>query len=78
MCQNEAMKITEEWRMFDPKDIRTHPEGPAPRVEVEFADGRKMEGIYSGSTGWFGTVGTLPQNTEVLRWRYTSETPENS
>lgn len=70
------MNITEEWRIYDPKDTRTHPEAIS-RVEIEFEDGRQMEGQYSRDTGFFATVGTLPpQNPTVKRWRYISKTPD--
>jgi hypothetical protein len=72
------MNITEEWRIFDPTDPRTHPEGVA-RVEFEFEDGCILPGQYSRDTGFSG-VGTSPVNTTmkptVKRWRYTSNTPD--
>jgi|GEM_PF-5256393 len=71
------MKITDEWRMYDPKDPRTHPEGIS-RVEIEFENGRVLKGQYSRDTGWLATVGAWPpQNTNVKRWRYTSEIPDD-
>jgi hypothetical protein len=69
------MNITEEWRIFDPTDQRTHPEGIA-RVVFEFDDGRVLAGRYSRDVGWFTSVGATPVNTTVKRWRYTSNTPD--
>lgn len=69
------MTITGEWRMYDPLDIRTHPEGDAVRVEMEFEGGRKIEGIYSRAAGMFSSIGS-PPNDKVARWRYTTEAPE--
>lgn len=65
------MKITDEWRIYDPKDLRTHPEAIS-RVEVEFIDGVTVLGQYSRDTGMFTFVGNaLPSVTTVKRWRYT-------
>jgi hypothetical protein len=71
------MKITEEWRIFDPNDIRTHPEGDATRVEMEYEGGRKLKGIYSRAAGMFSSIGSPPNDT-AIRWRYLNETTENS
>jgi len=71
------MKITEEWRMFDPEDHRTHPEG-MPHIEVEFDDGRRVEGLYSRDLGLFSHVGSTSaqEAPQMKRWRYLSEEPE--
>ncbi len=71
------MKITEEWRMFDPDDFRTHPEGIS-RVEFEFENGRLIEGQYSRDADFFVGVGLTPDNPAVKRWRYTSAKPDKS
>ena len=69
------MNITEEWRIYDPEDTRTHPEGFA-RVEIEFQDGRVLDGQYSRDLGLFAAVGSAPANTRVKRWRYSSKSPD--
>lgn len=53
------MNITEEWRVYDPKDPRTHPDGVA-RVEIEFDDGRVFYGRYSRERDSFTTADTTP------------------
>lgn len=68
------MNIAEEWRMYDPSDPRTHPEEIA-RVEIEFAEGMKVEGQYSRDTGIFTFVGysdvhSKLMNSTIKRWRY--------
>jgi len=69
------MKITQEWRIYDRQDIRTHPEGAAPSVEMEFEGGRKIIGRYSRAAGTFSNIGHPPEDTMVIRWRYLSESP---
>ena len=70
------MDVTDEWRIFDPQDKRTHPEGIS-RVEIEFQDGRTVSGQYSRDAGMFTMIGNnQPQSTDVKRWRYTSRSPD--
>jgi len=74
------MNITEEWRIYDPTDPRTHPEGIA-LVALEYEDGRVQHGQYSRDTGWFtstrvGIPVTVPPDSPIKRWRYLSKTPD--
>lgn len=69
------MKIQDEWRMFDPTDARTHPEGIAD-VEMEFEDGRKIEGFYSRELGIFTDLSGGPRDKKPRRWRYLEAAPD--
>ena len=69
------MKIQDEWRMYDPKDTRTHPEGIS-EVEIEFEDGVHAQGLYSRDCGMFSrNGGSKPlESYTAKRWRYLSAT----
>jgi hypothetical protein len=70
------VKITEEWRMYDPKDQRTHPEGIA-TIEMEFDDNLLIQGHYSRDLGMFSQTGQRPIGSRTpVRWRYIEENPE--
>jgi hypothetical protein len=43
------MNITDEWRMYDPKDPRTHPEGIS-RVEMEFDRNHEIWQLWASAT----------------------------
>ena len=63
------MKITDEWRMFDPEDERTHPEGIS-NIEIEVEDGGSVRGSYSRDLGIFTAMGHGLNGREIKRWRY--------
>ena len=68
------MTIYEEWRIYDPADIRTHPVGTAP-IEAVFDNERVVEGIYGDgifSHSGFGNMKFLG-DAKMLRWRYREE-----
>ena len=59
------MNFTQAWLSFDPEDLRTHPE-EGMDVEMEFEDGRVIEGMWGVEIGQTDHTGSA-----VKRWRYT-------
>jgi hypothetical protein len=67
------MNITREWRMYDPRDQRTHPEGTA-RIEMQFNDDMTIEGLYSRDFGMYSQGGQwLIGSRTLVKWRYMNE-----
>ena len=68
--------------MYDPKDVRTHPESEADlsvEIVAEFDDGRRIRGRYWRNGGWFRELerGPLIGNAKMLRWHYVEAPPSN-
>ncbi|WP_263379712.1 hypothetical protein [Granulicella paludicola] len=71
------MKIQDEWRMYDPDDLRTHPEGILTPVAFEFESGDVIEGLYSRPTGTFSLLNQASEGLGApVRWRYTKSLEE--
>jgi hypothetical protein len=62
------MDVTQAWLLFDPEDLRTHPE-EGMDVEMEFADGHVIEGMW-GIDDLFEMAQTARTGSALKRWRY--------
>ena len=62
------MDVTQAWLLFDPEDLRTHPE-EGMDVEMEFDDGHVIEGMW-GIDDLFGMPQTTRTGSTATRWRY--------
>ncbi len=69
----------EEWRIYDPADIRTHPVGQEgiANVIVEFEDGRVLPGTY-GLGGFSPVGGRFVGHVPIARWKYQNQSAEDN
>jgi len=75
--QRPVPKYT-DWNDYDPTDAATHPKDRS-KVEIQFENGRVVEGFYGG--GMLGTVGFVNLTSEeetglTKRWRYIEDPDE--
>ena len=68
------MTNTEQWRDFDPDDMRTRPPDHS-RVEWEYTDGKRRLGRYLA--GFVPFEGELSSTSRVQRWRYLPPSDSN-
>lgn len=76
------MDIREEWRTYDPNDIRTHPENSSDtsvEIVAEFDNGNTIRGRYFRDGGWFSRLdpGSPILDAKLIRWHYTEPSPED-
>jgi hypothetical protein len=61
--------MTNEWRKFNPKDLKTHPRDNS-RVEMKYADGKLISGGYLKGHFLQGGVISVSKVDLTMRWRY--------